>query len=74
MEDYAQSWVKGEDVDFESLSEWVKAVGIFVKTEISKLKRLMRFLMTRPISNLSNLHNDYVHVQTDKASNNVGFI
>ena len=37
-EAYARQWVKKEDVEFDTLSEWIKSIGEVVKRRIRQLK------------------------------------
>ena len=80
VEEYARLWAKREEVEVDTLSEWVKSVRSLIKTRISNLKGSMN---TKPksvlkdpdvITNLSNLHAKYVVVPADKAPNNIVFI
>ena len=80
VEEYARLWANREEVEVDTLSEWVKSVRSLIKTRISNLKGSMN---TKPksvlkdpdvITNLSNLHAKYVVVPADKAPNNIVFI
>ena len=80
VEDYAMQWAKREDVEQDTLSEWVKSVRTFVRNRISRLKCRIR---SRPISVFKNpdaakclakLHDKYVVVPADKAANNIVFV
>ena len=37
-EAYARQWVKKEDVELDTLSEWIKSIGEVVKRRIRRLK------------------------------------
>ena len=80
VEDYARRWTKREEVEVDTLSEWLKAVRTLIK---SRVKNLKGSLNTKPKSvlddpdvklNLSELHDKYVIVPVDKASNNMVFV
>ena len=80
IEKYARSWVKQEDVELDTLSEWVKSVKHLLKHRIYKVSRSV---YTKPESilddgivsrQLADLHDRFVIVPADKASNNVVFI
>ena len=79
-EAYARQWVKKEDVELETLSEWIKSIGDVVKIRI---RRLNDFVNIRPeyifrdpdvVHELSRLHENFVIVPADKASNNYTFV
>ena len=42
VEDFARKWAKREEVDINTLSEWVKAVRSFIRSRIRKLKGSMK--------------------------------
>ena len=80
VEDYARSWAKQEDVELDTLSEWVKSIKHQLKRRIYMVSRSVN---TKPISifddevvsrHLADLHDRFVIVPADKASNNVVFI
>ena len=73
---YARQWAKKEDVELDTLSEWIKSIGDVVKRRIRRFKH---FVNTRSASifrdpdvvhELSRLHENFVIVPADKASNN----
>ena len=80
VEDYARSWAKQEEVELDTLSEWVKSIKHQLKCRIYMVSRSVD---TKPISifddevvsrHLTDLHDRFVIVPADKASNNVVFI
>ena len=80
IEEYARSWAKQEDVELDTLSEWVKSVKHLLKRRIYMVSRSVN---TKPDSifddeivsrQLADLHDRFVIVPADKASNNVVFI
>ena len=80
VEDYARSWAKQEEVELDTLSEWVKSIKHQLKRMIYMVSRSVD---TKPISifddevvsrHLADLHDRFVIVPADKASNNVVFI
>ncbi|MCU7801424.1 MAG: hypothetical protein KZQ70_15165, partial [gamma proteobacterium symbiont of Lucinoma myriamae] len=80
VEDYARRWAKLEEVEENTLSEWVKAVRSLVKARISRLQKTMstktKSVFSDPdvVSELSTIHDSYVVVPADKASNNIVFV
>ena len=80
VEDYARSWAKQEDVELDTLSELVKSIKHQLKRRIYMVSRSVN---TKPISifddevvsrHLADLHDGFVIVPADKASDNVVFI
>ena len=80
IEEYTRSWAKQEDVELDILSEWVKSFKHLLKRRIYMVSRSVN---TKPDSifddeivsrQLANLHDRFVIVPADKASNNVVFI
>ena len=84
VEDYARRWIKREvdqDPELESLSDWVRTIRSLVQGRIYKLKNCVN---SRPVKSvfkdqeavkcLSSLHDKYVIVPADKASNNIVFV
>ena len=80
VECYARKWVKREEANVNSLSEWIKAIRDKINKRISKLKNKMKckvnniFLDNEVCKCLTTLQNNYVIVPADKAPNNVVFI
>ena len=80
VEDYAKDWAKREKVEVDTLSEWVKSVRSLIQIRVSNLKGSMStkapsiFKDPQVIEELSNLHDKYVVVPADKASNNIVFV
>ena len=79
-EAYARQWAKKEDVKLDTLSEWIKSIGEVVKRRIRRLKHSVK---TRSGSifrdpdvprELSRLHENFVIVPADKASNIYTFV
>ena len=77
VEDYARAWAKREKVQLDTLSEWVKAIRSLVQRRIHKLKNCVNnrpksvFKDKQAMRCLSSLHDKYVVVPADKASNNI---
>ena len=82
--DYARKWVKREpdELELDTLSEWIKFKAI--RSCIQKRTQKLRCTISKGVSNpfknpevvdaLSSLHDKYVVVPADKASNNIVFI
>ena len=79
-EEYARRWAKKEDVEVDTLSEWVKSIADVLKRRIRQLKRsvnsINEFIFCDPevVRELSRLHENFVIVPADKASNNYTFV
>jgi hypothetical protein len=84
VEDYVRRWIKREvdqDPELESLSDWVSTIRSLVQGWIHKLKNCVN---CRPksvfkdgqeaVKCLSSLHDKYVIIPADKASNNIVFV
>ena len=77
---YARQWAKKEDVELDTLSEWIKSIGDVVKRRIRRLKhsvntRYESIFRDPDVSHeLSRLHENFVIVPADKASNNYTFV
>ena len=77
---YARQWVKKEDVELDTLSEWIKSIGDVVKRRIRRLKHSVNtrhesiFRDPDVVHELSRLHENFVIVPADKASNNYTFV
>jgi hypothetical protein len=80
VEEYARRWIKREvdqDPELESLSEWVRTIRSLVQGRIHKLKKCVNksvFKDQEAVKCLSSLHDKYVIVPADKASNNIVFV
>ena len=83
VEDYARRWIKREvdqDPELESLSDWVRTIRSLVQGLIHKLKNGVNsrpksvFKDQEAVKCLSSLHDKYVIVPADKASNNIVFV
>ena len=77
---YARQWAKKEDVGLDILSKWIKSIGDVVKRRIRRLKHSVN---TRSESiyrdpdvghELSRLHENFVIVPADNASNKYTFV
>ena len=79
-EEYARRWAKKEDVEVDTLSEWVKSITDVLKRRIRRLKRSVNtrhesiFCDPEVVRELSRLHENFVIVPADKASNNYTFV
>ena len=77
---YARQWTKKEDVELDTLSEWIKSIGDVVKRRIRRLKHSVNtryesiFRDPDVVHELSRLHENFVIVPADKASNNYTFV
>jgi hypothetical protein len=80
VEDYARRWIKREvdqDPELESLSDWVRTIRSLVQVRIQKLKNCVNsrptsvFKDQEAVKCLFSLHDRYVIVPEDKASNNI---
>ena len=83
VEDYARMWIKREvdqDPELESLSDWARTSRSLVQGRIHKLKNCVNsrpksvFKDQEAVKCLSSLHDKYVFVPADKASNNIVFV
>ena len=79
-EAYARQWAKKEDVELDTLSEWIKSIGEGVKRRIRRLKHSVNprsesiFRDHDVVRELSRLHENLVIVPADKSSNNYTFV
>ena len=79
-EAYARRWAKKEDVEPDTLSEWIKSIGDVLKRRIRRLKHSVNtrhesiFNDPDVVTELSRLHENFVIVPADKASNNYTFV
>ena len=79
-EEYARRWAKKEDVEVDTLSEWVKSIADVLKRRIRRLKRSVNtrresiFCDPEVVRELSRLHDNFVIVPADKASNRYTFV
>ena len=83
VEDYARRWIQREvdqDPELESLSDWVRTIRSLVQGRIHKLKKCVNsrpksvFKDQEAAKCLPSLHDKYVSVPVDKASNNIVFV
>ena len=79
-EAYARQWAKKEDVQLDTLSEWIKSIGDVLKRGIRRLKHSVNtwhesiFSDPYVVTELSRLHENFVIVPVDKASNDYTFV
>ena len=80
VEDYAHKWAKEEDEPVECLSEWIKSIRSALIGRIHQLRKTTyeykKPILSQPFvrRNLQELHDKFVIVPTDKASNNITII
>ncbi|KAK3103876.1 hypothetical protein FSP39_022583 [Pinctada imbricata] len=78
-EEYARRWAKKEDVQLDTLSEWIKSIRGLLLSRINRLKSTVntRFVSVFKdpdvITELTYLQEHYVITPADKASNNYTF-
>ena len=80
-ETYARQWAKKEDVELDTLSERINSIGDVVKRRFRRLKHsvntrsesIFSWIWCCPFE-LSRLHENFVIVPADKASNNYTFV
>ena len=79
-EEYARRWAKKEDVEVDTISEWIKSISDVLK---HKMRRLKHSVNTRHesissdpdvVRELFRLHENFVIVPADKASNNYTYV
>ena len=79
-EEYVRRWAKKEDVEVDTLSEWIKSITDVLKRRIRRLKHSVNtrhesiFSDPDVVRELSRLHENFVIVPADKASNNYTFV
>ena len=79
-EEYARRWAKKEDVEVDTLSEWIKSIADVLKRRIRRLKHSVNtrqesiFSDPDVVREHSRLHENFVIVPADKASNNYTFV
>ena len=79
-EEYARRWAKKEDVEAHTLPEWIKSIADVLKRRIRRLKHSINtrhesiFSDPDVVRELSRLHENFVIVPADKASNNYTFV
>ena len=80
VEEYARRWAKNEDVEVNTLSEWVKTVMSLINRRVSVLSRTMsrrhESMFDDPdvAAELAEIHEKIVVAPADKASNNIVFV
>ena len=79
-EENARRWTKKEDVEVDTLSEWIKSIADVLKRRIRRLKHSVNTRHESIFSDpdvareLSRLHDNCVIVPADKGSNNYTFV
>ena len=79
-EEHARRWAKKEDVEVDTLSEWIKSIADVLKRRIRRLKHSVNpkhesiFNDPDVFRELSCLHENFVICPADKASNNFTFV
>ena len=77
---YARQWAKKEDVELDTLSEWIESIGEVIKRRLRRLKHSVNtrsrsiFRDLDVVRELSRLHKNFVIVPADSASNNYTFV
>ena len=77
---YARRWAKKEDVEVDTLPEWVKSITRVLKRRIRRLKRSVNtrhesiFCDPEVVRELFLPHENFVIVPADKVSNNYTFV
>ena len=80
VEEYARRWAKSEGEELDTLSEWIKSIRKLLKSRINHLAGKMRtiypsvFKKPEVVNELHRLHENFVLVPADKASNNIVFV
>ena len=80
VEEYARRWAKKEDVEVDTLSEWVKSVMSLVNRRVSVLSRTISrrhesvFDDQDVAAELAEIREKFVVVPADKTSNNIVFV
>jgi len=78
--DYARKWAKQEEVELDTISDWVTYVRSLLRKRIFKLNRSMSSKVRSIVNDkdvidtLTDLYIKYVVVPADKASNNIVFV
>jgi hypothetical protein len=80
VEEYARRWTKFEEEELDTLSEWIKSIWKLLKSRIHHLSGKMRtidpsvFKKPQVVNELRRLHDNFVLILADKASNNIVFV
>ena len=80
VEEYARCWTKFEGEELNTLSEWIKSIRKLLKSRIHHLSGKMRtiypsvFKKPEAVNELRRLHDNFVLVPADKASNKIFFV
>ena len=79
-EEYARRWARKEDVELDTLSEWMKSIGEVLKRRIGRLRHSVNtrhksiFRDPDVAKELADLHEKFIIVPADKAANNFTFV
>jgi hypothetical protein len=80
VEEYARRWAKSEGVELDTLSEWIISIRKLLKSRIHHLSGKMHtiypsvFKKPKVVNELCRLHDNFVLVLADKASNKIVFV
>ena len=80
VEEYARRWAKKEDVEVDTLSEWVTSVMSMVNRRVSILSRTMShrhesvFDDPDVAAEIAEIHEKFIVVPADKESNKILFV
>jgi hypothetical protein len=80
VEEYARRWAKSEGEELDTLSEWIKSIRKLLKCGIHHLSGKMCtiypsvFKKPEVVNELRRLHDNFVLVPADKASNDIVFV
>jgi hypothetical protein len=80
IEGYVERLAKRENEELDTLSEWIKSIRGMLKSRIRNIKSKERTIYPSEFSKpevkneLEILHDEFVLVPADKASNNIVFV
>ena len=80
VEEYARLWTKSEGEELDTLSEWIKSIRKLLQSRIHHLMGKMCtiypsvFKEAEVVTELRRLHENFMLVPADKASNNIVFV
>jgi hypothetical protein len=80
VEEYARRWTKSEREKLDRWSEWIKSIRKLLESRIHHLSGKVRtiypsvFKKPEVENELRRLHDNFVLVPADKASNNIVFV
>jgi hypothetical protein len=80
VEEYARCWTKSLEEELDALSEWIKSIRKLSKSCIhhlsGKVCTIYPSVFKKPevVNELRRLHDNFVLVPTDEASNNIVFV